>query len=173
LKLAIKQGRHSEPDQRTCNRQGLQRRADAKQRAASGGHDQQGRLDAARAEAVDQQAERQLKQTEGEEVGRSQEAQIGRCDAQIAHQIRGDHRVDAAQPIGQKIAGGIGRNRAPQRRRGSFVVAIVANRLRHRTAKSSELRSHLPHEYRHSWNGKFRRPANLGTPNTDTPLRGR
>ncbi len=29
----------------------------------------------------------------------------------------------------------------------------------------------LPHEYAHSWNGKFRRPADLMTPNLNTPMR--
>ncbi|MEP7102168.1 MAG: peptidase M61, partial [Burkholderiales bacterium] len=28
----------------------------------------------------------------------------------------------------------------------------------------------LAHEYTHSWNGKFRRPADLWTPNTNTPM---
>ena len=30
----------------------------------------------------------------------------------------------------------------------------------------------LPHEYSHSWNGKFRRPADLWTPNYNVPMRG-
>lgn len=30
----------------------------------------------------------------------------------------------------------------------------------------------LPHEYTHSWNGKYRRPAGLATGNFDTPMRG-
>ena len=32
-------------------------------------------------------------------------------------------------------------------------------------------RSLLPHEYTHSWNGKFRRPADLWTPNFNVPMR--
>jgi predicted metalloprotease with PDZ domain len=28
----------------------------------------------------------------------------------------------------------------------------------------------LPHEYVHSWNGKFRRPADLWTPNFNVPM---
>ena len=28
----------------------------------------------------------------------------------------------------------------------------------------------LPHEFTHSWNGKFRRPADLWTPNYDVPM---
>ena len=31
-------------------------------------------------------------------------------------------------------------------------------------------RNLLPHEYTHSWNGKFRRPADLWTPNYDVPM---
>lgn len=30
----------------------------------------------------------------------------------------------------------------------------------------------LPHEYVHSWNGKYRRPAGLATPDYNTPMRG-
>ena len=30
----------------------------------------------------------------------------------------------------------------------------------------------LPHEYVHSWNGKFRRPAGLATPNFNVPMQG-
>src|ERR1017187_5080336 len=32
-------------------------------------------------------------------------------------------------------------------------------------------RALLPHEYPHSWNGKFRRPADLWTPNFNVPMR--
>ena len=37
-------------------------------------------------------------------------------------------------------------------------------------AKSSVGRDLLAHEYVHSWNGKFRRPADLWTPTTNTPM---
>ena len=37
--------------------------------------------------------------------------------------------------------------------------------------KSAVSRSLLPHEYTHSWNGKFRRPADLWTPHFNTPMR--
>jgi len=36
--------------------------------------------------------------------------------------------------------------------------------------RASVGRDLLPHEYVHSWNGKFRRPADLWTPNTNTPM---
>lgn len=34
------------------------------------------------------------------------------------------------------------------------------------------VRDLLPHEYAHSWNGKFRRPADLWTPNYNVPMQG-
>jgi predicted metalloprotease with PDZ domain len=37
--------------------------------------------------------------------------------------------------------------------------------------KSSASRDLLSHEYTHSWNGKFRRPADLWTPNFNVPMR--
>ena len=37
-------------------------------------------------------------------------------------------------------------------------------------AKTSVGRDLLAHEYTHSWNGKFRRPADLSTRNTNTPM---
>ena len=38
-------------------------------------------------------------------------------------------------------------------------------------AKSADLHDLLPHEFVHSWNGKFRRPADLWTPNYNVPMR--
>ena len=38
-------------------------------------------------------------------------------------------------------------------------------------AKQAWGRDLLPHEYTHSWNGKFRRPADLWTPNYNVPMR--
>ncbi|MBA8884326.1 M61 family metallopeptidase [Dokdonella fugitiva] len=38
--------------------------------------------------------------------------------------------------------------------------------------KQAPGRSLLPHEYTHSWNGKFRRPADLATANFNTPMQG-
>jgi len=37
--------------------------------------------------------------------------------------------------------------------------------------KNTDSRDLLPHEYTHSWNGKFRRPADLWTPNFNVPMR--
>lgn len=36
--------------------------------------------------------------------------------------------------------------------------------------KTAQERDLLPHEYTHSWNGKFRRPADLWTPNYNVPM---
>jgi len=36
--------------------------------------------------------------------------------------------------------------------------------------KSGDEHDQIAHEYVHSWNGKFRRPADLWTPNTNTPM---
>ena len=52
------------------------------------------------------------------------------------------------------------------------------NRSAERSLIDDELRSAsllsslLPHEYVHSWNGKYRRPIGLATGNYDTPMRG-
>ena len=62
-------------------------------------------------------------------------------------------------------ADGRHRTRAPslqRERRGRRLFHSIGTRA------SSE-RDLLPHEYTHSWNGKFRRPADLWTPNYETP----
>ena len=38
-------------------------------------------------------------------------------------------------------------------------------------SKNAPSRNLLPHEYNHSWDGKFRRPADLWTPNFNVPMR--
>lgn len=38
--------------------------------------------------------------------------------------------------------------------------------------RNTDSRDLLSHEYTHSWNGKFRRPADLWTPNYNVPMRG-
>jgi predicted metalloprotease with PDZ domain len=37
--------------------------------------------------------------------------------------------------------------------------------------KTPYFRDVVPHEYTHSWNGKFRRPDDLWTPNYNVPMR--
>ncbi len=50
------------------------------------------------------------------------------------------------------------------------------DRVEERTLLDSGLRLHaaglLPHEFVHSWNGKYRRPAGLATPDFETPMKG-
>jgi predicted metalloprotease with PDZ domain len=46
--------------------------------------------------------------------------------------------------------------------------ALVDDELRHSWAVSTL----LPHEFVHSWNGKYRRPVGLATANYDAPMRG-
>ena len=38
--------------------------------------------------------------------------------------------------------------------------------------RSSDAQTLLPHEYTHSWNGKYRRPIGLATGNYDSPMKG-
>ncbi|MDP9008663.1 MAG: M61 family peptidase [Pseudomonadota bacterium] len=38
--------------------------------------------------------------------------------------------------------------------------------------RSADAQTLLPHEYTHSWNGKYRRPIGLATGNYDSPMRG-
>ncbi len=52
-------------------------------------------------------------------------------------------------------------NRTPER-------SLIDDDLR----RSWEVSTLLPHEYVHSWNGKYRRPVGLATGNYDAPMRG-
>jgi predicted metalloprotease with PDZ domain len=52
-------------------------------------------------------------------------------------------------------------NRSPER-------SLIDDGLLH----SSGVQTLLPHEYTHSWNGKYRRPAGLATGNYDSPMKG-
>jgi predicted metalloprotease with PDZ domain len=52
-------------------------------------------------------------------------------------------------------------NRSPER-------SLIDDGLLH----SSGVQTLLPHEYTHSWNGKYRRPAGLATGNFDSPMLG-
>jgi predicted metalloprotease with PDZ domain len=46
--------------------------------------------------------------------------------------------------------------------------SLIDDDLRH----SGSISTLLPHEYTHSWNGKFRRPEGLATGNYESPMRG-
>lgn len=60
--------------------------------------------------------------------------------------------------------GGIGREHHQSSENGVKVGYFID------WAKSESARGLLPHEYTHSWNGKFRRPADQAVPNFNTPL---
>jgi len=58
--------------------------------------------------------------------------------------------------------------------RGGASSVQLRRRLRHYLTewdKSAGNHSLLPHEFVHSWNGKFRRPADLWTANYNVPMR--
>ena len=78
--------------------------ADGEQQRACGGAREQRRLDATRAEAVEQDAERQLEQGEREQIGRREQAQLGGAQAEIGGQVRPDDRVHRPEQVGQEVA---------------------------------------------------------------------
>ena len=61
-----------------------------------------------------------------------------------------------------------GRHRA---RASPLVPRTERSRLFHRLKASLPDQNVLPHEFTHSWDGKFRRPADLFTPDFRTPMR--
>jgi hypothetical protein len=71
----------------------------------AGDHQEQ-RLDPARAEAVEEQPERQLEGGKGEKVGGGEQAEVGRHEGEVAGQIRGDDGVDDAEDVGEEVAEG-------------------------------------------------------------------
>jgi hypothetical protein len=75
--------------------------AEAEQQRPGRGAGEQGGLDPARPEPVEQDAERQLEQRKGEQIGRGQEAELGRAQADLGDQARPDHRVHRAKEIGR------------------------------------------------------------------------
>jgi len=51
-------------------------------------------------------------------------------------------------------------------------VARVSERMFLDSDQNKYYNSLLPHEFMHSWNGKYRRPAGLATPDFEQPMRG-
>ena len=106
LDRAHQSGGDAEADQRAPDREHrdiLRQRED--QRAGSGDAEQ-GRDHAARAIAVEQHAERQLERGEGEQVHRSQKAEVGWREREFARQILRDHGVHVAEEERQEVARG-------------------------------------------------------------------
>ena len=75
-----------------------------KERSPGSGDRQQDGLDAAWPEAVEPDAEGELDDGKGEEVGRRQEPEIPRRQGELCDQRLGDQRVDGAVEIGEVVA---------------------------------------------------------------------
>ena len=97
-------GGHAEPDQASREAQHPERLADGEQRRPKRGEHQQHRLNARRAVAVEQQAERNLEGGEGDEIDAGHEAEIGRAQPDLGDQGLRDHRVDDPEQVGEVIA---------------------------------------------------------------------
>src|SRR5690349_13050055 len=70
---------------------------------ARGRREEQARVHAARAEAVEQDAHRDLAGGKGEEVGAGEQPQVGRRKAELGDQVRRDDRIDAAVDVGKEV----------------------------------------------------------------------
>ncbi len=97
---------HAEPDQRSAGDQSRKGPTRAEDESAARGDDQQPRVHAARAEAVEEDAERQLERREREEVRAGEQAQAVRVDADVAYEIRPDDGVDGAEEVRKVVAAG-------------------------------------------------------------------
>jgi hypothetical protein len=75
---------------------------------------QQSCLHPARAEAVQQHAQRQLEGGEGQQVGGREEPEFRRTDGKLAHKVWCHHGIHGAQQVGQKIGAGEGEERAEE-----------------------------------------------------------
>ena len=62
--------------------------------------------------------------------------------------------------------------RTPALLEPALFVGASAQSYRESLLRSAGVVTLLPHEYVHSWNGKYRRPSGLATGNYDSPMRG-
>jgi predicted metalloprotease with PDZ domain len=94
------------------------------------------------------------------------ELQVHRNLVQQAYRVFGSHHYDHYDfLLGlSKIMGGIGLEHHRSSEDGTNDEYFKA------WDKALASRDLLSHEYTHSWNGKFRRPADLWTPNFNTPM---
>ena len=90
---------HAEPDEGARQRQGRHAAGHGEQQAAAGCYQQQGGVGAARAEAVEQQAERKLERREGQKVRAGEQPQLRWRQIELRHQVGGDDSVDAAVQV--------------------------------------------------------------------------
>ena len=108
--------READADQDPRDDQLGQRGAKSEQRRAECGDKEQDRLHLARAVAVERHALQRLNQREEQEERRCKKSEIGRSDADVALEIREDHRVHAAEDVGEEI-GERERQEDPQQQR--------------------------------------------------------
>ncbi len=96
-----------------------------------------------------------------------QELQVHRNLVQQAYRVFGSHHYDHYDfLLGlSKVMGGIGLEHHRSSEDGTNAAYF---KEWDKTLASRDL---LSHEYTHSWNGKFRRPADLWTPNFNVPMR--
>ena len=96
-------GRDAEADDGAGKRQSAHAVGHGKQRGTGGGEDEQRRLDATCAEAVEQHAKRQLRETEGKQIGARKQAEITRREAEFTGEFGPDHGVRRAEEIGEEV----------------------------------------------------------------------
>ena len=94
---------HAGTDQRASDPQHRDVLRQREQRAAERGDDQQQRIRAPRAEPVQADAQRQLKQRKREEIRRRKGAELRIGKREFAHQIGRDDRVDGAQCVRHEV----------------------------------------------------------------------
>ncbi len=111
-------GRHAEPDQRPAPGEPGEIAGVGEDGRARGREQQQHGLDPARAEPVEQYAERKLRRPEREEVGAGQQPERVVGQRQFLRQHRPDHRVRGAEQIRQQVAGGERQEQAQPQRAG-------------------------------------------------------
>src|SRR5207248_11334797 len=89
--------------ERAREHQCLERLRFREREAANGGEYQQEAIDAARPEAIEQQAERDLEQAEGKEVHAGQEAELACVQAEFARERRPEQGVYRAEHVGEVV----------------------------------------------------------------------
>jgi len=95
----------AKPNQGTANRQTAEIVGQTENSSTGRGDYQQTGFDAARAETVEQHAERQLGGAKGEEIGARQQTERIVAEMQFAGEDRADDRIGRAVQVGEEVAG--------------------------------------------------------------------
>ena len=104
LETAHQSAGTADADERAGGRQADEAVRLGKDQGADTRQGNQHRLNAARAEAVEQHPERQLEAGKGHQVGGRQQPQLAGRQTNVAHQIRAHDRVHRPVEVGQQIA---------------------------------------------------------------------